>query len=417
MSTFDYAGLRDAVLAGSTGGVRWSKRMLRYELAGHDPEIRDAVGLPPAASEPQGQVAALRQIIYDRFAAWGPSYAKDGGLRFTYPPTRAGSAATQADMLLLPMEEFDPPPTALLKVPAELCERLPPSVVARVLSAAGSYPAFDTPAGHRFLVLLMHEMRVCSMHPRVISAVASWFQAALAGERVTFFAGVCPDYATDCGRYTFSDVGDGVGLVASRVMEVLPALQRFITNMRLDARLVVAIGDMEVFPDSASRRFGISREEFLARLQRSQVAFRSAAEAVAPGIGEILDTPMLTDLLPGAGPAYDLGSRMSLWDQRQHIVRLAVDAHGLAGPLPMGEHTLESIATSREGFYRQWFGPRLPARHHLFGQVMDYAGIGAIADQLPHALMLRADSACMEPFVHGGSPTARAVVTLKRDSY
>lgn len=121
-----------------------------------------------------------------------------------------------------------------------------------------------------------------------IAVVAELLLKGLAGEEITLISPVCPDYGyekvKDGFRYTFDELRDGVGLVAGRVVGVLPHLQDLLARHGIRSRIVIAAGDFEGLDDATVGRVKETRESFRQKLARSQerilLALRRPAASV-----------------------------------------------------------------------------------------------------------------------------------------
>ncbi|HEY4505965.1 MAG TPA: hypothetical protein VJJ24_00720 [Candidatus Paceibacterota bacterium] len=231
--------------------------------------------------------------------------------------------------------------------------------------------------------------------------VVRWLARAKEAGSV-IFAIVCPDYATrQTGNpaqpveYTFDGLGGGIGLVAGRVAEALPALHRFGVEAELNTRFVVAIADYEASEENC-RRVGLSREEFLARLRLSQECFR---QAVAEIPDDRISTPFLSEV----------GDWERALGAAEHRVRDGAVAESL----------IRGAARARHAFYERWSGRRMrpeEAVRMVREQIPAYLAAGALATHtFDNPLLVGGDSLIMEPFIREGSDCA--VLYLDRPRY
>ncbi len=240
--------------------------------------------------------------------------------------------------------------------------------------------------------------------PEVLQAVAGWFERALKGEPSTIFAGVCPDYTVGSdNRYTFASLGDGVGLVAKRVLKAIQALWPVLRNRGVKAKFVVAIGDFEAGEETCGR-LGITREEFHARLRCSQAAFRDQCDPSLP-----LETPFATEI--------------GDWDGTMARGKQAVLDNRLSGLLKLDDGDVKQICAGRASLYERWYGAGVNALEVLRRQAPEYMAMSTIANEnFPNTLVLGGDAPVMSPFMQGladegPKPRVRPVVYLRGVNY
>lgn len=215
----------------------------------------------------------------------------------------------------------------------------------------------------------------------VVGAIAKWLMSALTGAKSTLVCPVCPAWEVDTeGRYTFAGVKDDVGLVAQRILIRLPAWQEYCQKWKLDVTFKVAIGDFEA-TESACDSVGISVEEFLARLRRSQQAFVKEAP-----VGLRLETPFITEL--GDWPSY----------YQEALDLLTINNY--SGSLGWPASKFDKIVAARTSLYRRWMrAKKINVKEMLFKQAAEYAAIGKVVARIPdNPMILAADDSKMTPF-------------------
>lgn len=256
------------------------------------------------------------------------------------------------------------------------------------------------PVGEAFARLLV-SLPVSFPPPEVMSALANWLKRAIAGEESTVFSGVCPDYAVDpaTGRYTFSSLNSGVGLVAKRVQRAIPGFAVFCRQNRLNVRFVAAIGDFEADSEETCRRVGLTREQFRERLRESQEAFRSGVSPEVP-----LDTPF----------ASDIGD----WYGTLEACRAEVAAGRISGPYNLTEADLAQILDGRRSLYERWYGEGCDAKGILLRQSPEYGAMGTLATSaFPNTLILGGDAPVMGIFWQQLAKSLRPVIYLRGVDY
>lgn len=244
--------------------------------------------------------------------------------------------------------------------------------------------------------------RLCYTPPAIIvQAIAKWLDIALTGVESVVFSPTCPDWEVDpvsC-RYTFKGLRDGVGLVASRVLAALPEFDKFCQKWGLNVRFIVAIGDFEATTESCAK-LGITRSEFLTRLEHSQQAFQLAAMGIAN-----LQTPFITKLDDN-------------WPLIQGGAASSLNKNNFSGLLRWSPRKLIEIAEARLSLYQRWYGQVSDPVGLTLAQGTDYAAIGQlVSTNFANPLVLAGDQAAMAAFWQALQDTPLAVVYLRGEKY
>lgn len=234
-----------------------------------------------------------------------------------------------------------------------------------------------------------------------IAAVAGVLLKGLIGEEVTLVSPVCPDYgyvAVKSGyRYTFDGLGSGVGLVASRVVGVLPPLQDLLSRHGIRSRLVVAAGDFEGFDPSTLARVGETKTTFRHKLDHSQAAILRAPHRPAESV-------FIADLAGGE----------QAWQALVDESHAALLNESFSALLP-SHVNLDAILDARMPLYQAWHQgrDREQLRQVLLHQCAEYAAMGRLfSTHWPHALVVGGDHNRMMPFYWLHQPVP--VLYLKR---
>lgn len=254
------------------------------------------------------------------------------------------------------------------------------------------------PAGKELGIMLQ---RLCYTPPAVVvEAIAKWLEKALAGVESVVFSPVCPDWAINSvtQRYTFDGLGEGVGLVAVRILAVTPEFANYCQKWGLNIRFVFAIGDFEATSESCTR-LGISHEEFLRRLSQSQEALRLEMPGFVP-----LETPFITTL----------GNWGALLTSAGNLI----NASNFSGPLKWSVRKLHQIAEARRSLYERWHGKSVDVVRLTVEQGREYGVIGKmVVNRFPNPLVLAGDQAAMAAFWQALQDIPLAVVYLRGDKY
>jgi len=243
----------------------------------------------------------------------------------------------------------------------------------------------------------------------MIESWATWLTRALSGESSTLVSLVCPDYEVVDGKYTFNALGDGVGLVAGRVIDTLSAWHAFAVKHQLPISFVICMADFEADSEATRERVGLTHEEFLARCHRSQQAMFASIHEAIPAINGSIRTPFFTEVIGGR----------RAWDTALEQARQCIARDDLTGAFPLDDAGMEMILRARGPMWQIWW-PDLDPLDALKLQIVEYGAAGMSVfsgDVFPNALMLGGDSPFMSPFVQMGGDRVRPTVYLKAMDY
>lgn len=258
------------------------------------------------------------------------------------------------------------------------------------------YPCLARLPGHAielFCDLLQAENTV-SPPASTMPDIVDWLLRGINGEILTIISPICPDYAAKhvgqgIYRYTFDGIGDGIGVVGRRVHENLPQITRFLKQLDVTYRIIVALGDFEAHSDELRKKLRLSENELYARFRKSQKCFAETCD-------EHVDAILFTDLVGGKDAWLNIHDTISN--------RLRSGDFGMSG---LDDAGVTAIARSRRGLYSKWYGISDDAacRNLLIAQGAEYASMGDIvALKCENPLILGADHARMAPFFRFGSP-------------
>lgn len=365
-----FAELRHGPDGGARGekGKIFSKRILEL----HELRIR-------CASSGSAQAEPAYREIARRFPGFSWSYDERGNVRFQGYPRVGGHEPTLAELLVIDPSKVD-------------CWT--PKIQRRM------QPLIDSGPAGLDLAKVMVRLSVSRPPDAVMGAVIAWLQRALQGESSTIFSTVCPDYAVDAhGRYTFEGLNSGVGVVAKRLQVALPVLWHFCNDHGLPVTFVVAMGDSEADNPDNCRRVGLTRTEFIARLEQSQAAFRASMNPELP-----LKTPM--------------ASQIGSWLQVVAQAREAAASGRFSGVLHIPADAWDKICAARRSLFTRWYGAGVDASAILRAQAPEYMAMGTLAtEHFPNTLILGADTPAMAAFWQGLSFRVRPVLYLQDVQY
>ncbi|MBA1243849.1 hypothetical protein [Pseudomonas japonica] len=223
--------------------------------------------------------------------------------------------------------------------------------------------------------------------PHFMARFADALLRGLAGETVTLISPVCPDYGYEAKngrfRYTFEQLGEGIGLVAGRVVKTLPVIRQVLEKHGIRTQLAVAPGDFEGFDPGTLTRLKETREGFARKLRISQ-------GKILEQLGADTETLFIAEAAGGE----------AAWDALTAgaCARLAAgdNGHIVEGDLDYG-----SIFNARLPLYQAWHQHRSNDQlmQVLYSQGAEYAAMGQVfARQWENPIVIGADHNRMQPF-------------------
>lgn len=273
-------------------------------------------------------------------------------------------------LLSLLLDKVDPSQDFLLQRKYKCIDKLPISTL-KTISA------------------LMEEMEIVYPNERNMQQIVYWLLTGLSGQILTIFSPVCPDYSVEATgnshcpyRHTFNELGNGLGLIAKRILDVLPVFVKNLNQCGIKTEIIVGLGDFEAFSETNLKRLKITQEEFLNRLSKSKNAFEKACKVSAT-------VYMITDML--GGPKHWLATHQLFAD------RLLKKDYGASS---LSYKKLSEIVRKRKNLYDRWYGKKQLLDHipQLLTQGAEYAAMGSILSQFDNCLILGADNDAMGPF-------------------
>jgi len=220
------------------------------------------------------------------------------------------------------------------------------------------------------------------------------------GHPLTLTSVICPDYGTGMNfdsrlTYNFNDLGDGVGLVAGRALDVHVSLLQFFGDEGVEAvSSELLMADQEVTPENC-KRVGIDEVEFLARLRRSQEALK--VKATEKGVS--ISAPLLVEP--------DQTSWSSAVESARTMIQQVPDAQ------------VQGVRRVRSSFLQRWAGRRLETHEideMIRGQGAEYITVGKHLARTDR-LILGLDAIAMAMFLRRGTKGVTPVVYFKRPDY
>jgi hypothetical protein len=209
----------------------------------------------------------------------------------------------------------------------------------------------------------------------------------LNGEKITLISPVCPDYSYETingqSRYTFNGIGDGLGLVATRVVKTLPKVRDLLVKNGIDVEVVVAAGDFEALDSDSLIRLNETTESFSHKLKNSQ---QKIIKAIASGCSSIY--------------FIDSKDEIESWNKSIKVVKNLL-SNGCYGCMSELEIDFSKLLNKRLPLYRAWH----PQKNNkefmdmLFLQGAEYALMGKkFSESFTNPLVIGADHVGMMPF-------------------
>lgn len=245
------------------------------------------------------------------------------------------------------------------------------------------------------LFTLFRDIKAIFPNDNTIERIFDWVSKGVKGEQLCLFSPVCPDYSYEKNgttwRYTFDELGDGVGLVALRILGILPTFLAFFQKYNIKVKIILGLADFEALVQSNLDRVKVDFDEFIKRVSRSRKAIQESTTIP-------LDVIMCSELCGGLEEWKKLAEKYRLDFEKGHF-----------GNANINKETLIEIINKREVIYKRWYGEfdsfeeYLP---YLFAQGAEYAAVGEIASKLENCFLLGADQPAMASFydVNGAIP-------------
>ncbi|WP_045855794.1 hypothetical protein [Teredinibacter purpureus] len=248
---------------------------------------------------------------------------------------------------------------------------------------------------------LIQHFSISSISTPHMESFVKAIEASNTGKPLDIISPVCPDYSYitigDKYQYTFNSLGDGIGLVASRIVRVLPSFSDVFSRFDINHRTVIAAGDFEALDKTTIDSVGESYSSFVEKVDISQGKIVNAIDRSTSSLS-------ITSL--AGGPSHWL----ALVEESAAMLKL-----GDFGGIVQSQVDFEAIFQSRLALYRAWHKGKGDSelRDILYNQAAEYAVMGKLfMEHYDNPMVIGADHNKMMPFywLHGQFP----VMYLKR---
>jgi hypothetical protein len=233
--------------------------------------------------------------------------------------------------------------------------------------------------------------------PSIQQLLAPVLQRGLNGEKIWITGAFCPDYGyEETGdpnlpyRYTFDQLGEGVGLVARQFARVVPQLSDFLTARNIDHEFILGIGDFEADSQETLQRVGVTKTEFHRRCEVSLQAFQQL-------VGN--NYPITLEMC-----AKNRGEERFRRLQKQATYQML---RGNWGMMPQvyqnADAIIDEIVRDNGTFYKRWYGDSIndeQIRQRVLEQGGEYSSLAFmdIEDYGENVILLSGDRPKMHTF-------------------
>lgn len=241
---------------------------------------------------------------------------------------------------------------------------------------------------------LEHQLKNSNFHLASASywePIADMIEKGLRGEKITIVSVICPDYSYEkkgkVYRYTFNNIGDGIGLVAQRAILAIPSIIKFFEKSKINYEVVIAGGDFEGLDQNILNKVNEKKESFFEKVKQSQEK-------------TITQIKMHTSKDVKPFLFVETKEKHNQWiELTTHIKDNLMD--GNTGHINLNDFNATALLDSRLPLYKSWH-PRKTKKEYfelLYSQGSEYAAMGHIfCKEYKNPLVIGADHVAMMPF-------------------
>jgi hypothetical protein len=224
-----------------------------------------------------------------------------------------------------------------------------------------------------------------------INLLAEWLLNGKAGRHVSIFIPVCPDYSAIklkkskyLYRYTLESLGHSNGIVAKRILQILPRVNRFLLSSKINFDIYVGLADFEGFSENICDRMRLTENEFLYKVDQSKNAF---VEQCKFKVNAFMISKMM-------------GGKDAWLAVVNNYLRLM--QQGRFGKSGITQQKILDISRRKKPLYKRWHGKTFLDEEYVnmtLAQAAEYAAMGdLIKENFNNCLIIGADNSAMRQF-------------------
>ncbi len=222
----------------------------------------------------------------------------------------------------------------------------------------------------KMLTTLLRDLQV--VYPSIIDAdrLIKWLKKGLDGEILCSVSLVCPDYSViSTGDHlspylhTFTDVHNGVGVIAKRIIDSLPYMVDCFSKLRIKYVPVIVMADYESLSAKNLMRLGTTKTIFQQKMRASMVAIKKQS----PCFVEVVS---LLDLCGGE----------KKWEILYHTYSDQFEVRNFGG-IKLSNTELSKLALTRKKLYTRWYGEKSSDVEYIdlfLSQAAEYAAVSDV---------------------------------------
>lgn len=122
---------------------------------------------------------------------------------------------------------------------------------------------------------LFEEIHMVRCSQRDMSNLVEYINDGITKIPFNILIPICPDYSHikigpgNRYKYTFTSLGNGIGVVASHAINIVHLLHNFLSKNNISAHITLVSGDFEALSRDNCHRLGITKAEFMDRVRES----------------------------------------------------------------------------------------------------------------------------------------------------
>lgn len=220
--------------------------------------------------------------------------------------------------------------------------------------------------------------------------IVEWLAICLKNQKATVFLPICPDYSAEpvnsvkyFFKHNFQNLGSGIGLIAQRILKILPYLQEMFIKLDVQPTIISGIADFEGYSEGNLQKLNLTEEQFLEQVNLSRLAFEKKSK---------ITTLMIAEKFGGKDK----------WLKIKQQIRKDFESGNFGNCNVEPTTALLNVARKRAVLYSRWYGKKTSLNEYIpiaLEQSLDYAIMGIfIRENWENCLVLAADNDVMAPF-------------------